>query len=111
VNTLRLIVGFVILLIVAVLVAGNLDDSHRATLTVLGKPIDATTGVLVLSAWLCGVISYFFFSVIGEIRLRARLARQKRENEQLMHELNDLRNLPLADEPAAPAEEAPREQP
>jgi hypothetical protein len=41
------------------------------------------------------VVSYLIFALLGEIRLRTRLARQKRETELLMRELNDLRNLPV----------------
>ena len=110
-NTLRLVVAFVIILIVAVLVSANLGTSHSATLTVLGKDFEVSVGVLMLGAWVFGVFSYLVFALLGEIRLRTRLARQKHENEQLMHELNDLRNLPLAgDEPAEPAGDKPKER-
>lgn len=95
-NTVRLIVAFVIVLVVVVAVSANLDQTSGVVFRFLGMKRNTTVGVLVILSWGAGVVSYFVFSVMGEIRLRTRLARQRREIEALTHELSDLRNLPLA---------------
>ncbi|MEO0108587.1 MAG: hypothetical protein ABIK62_05380 [candidate division WOR-3 bacterium] len=97
-NTLRLIVAFVIILVVVVLVSANLGPESATKLVILGKSYTTSAGVLVILSWIFGILSYLVFALIGEIRLRARLARQRRENETLTRELTELRNLPLAGE-------------
>jgi uncharacterized integral membrane protein len=102
-----LIVVFVIAIIMVALVVANRQFTR---LDLIVTQIDVPEFVVVLIAWGFGMISYAIFALIGEIRLRTRLARQKRETDLLMRELNDLRNLPLAgEESGSPAEETLKE--
>ena len=105
-NTLRLIIGFVIILIVAVVVVANIGGESLTTVRLLAAEKAVTVGVLILFSWACGVVSYAIIALVGEIQTRARLARSQREKDVLMRELNDLRNLPLAgEEPLPPSGE------
>jgi uncharacterized integral membrane protein len=110
VNVLRLVVVFVIALIIVAVVVANREP---ASLDLVAAKIAVPMYAVVLLAWAFGLVSYAIFALIGEIRLRTRLARLQRKNEDLQEELTDLRNLPLAgDETKAPGEEPPaRAQP
>lgn len=94
-NTVRLIIGLVILFVVAALAVFNMRPENDVVIRLASGEAHTTAGVLMLCAWAAGVVSYLIFALLGEIRLRTRLARQKRETELLMRELNDLRNLPV----------------
>lgn len=94
-NTVRLIIGLVILFVVAAIAVFNMHSENDVMIRLASGEVRTTAGVLILIAWAAGVVSYLIFALLGEIRLRTRLARQKRETELLMRELNDLRNLPV----------------
>jgi uncharacterized integral membrane protein len=95
VNTVRLIIGLVILFVVAAIAVFNMHADNNVTVNLASRPVETTAGILILVAWAAGVVSYLIFALLGELRLRTRLARQKHEAELLMRELNDLRNLPV----------------
>ena len=94
-NVLRLVIIFVIAIVMVAVVVANRDPAH---LDLVVTKIDVPMFVVVLIAWGFGLVSYAIFALIGEIRLRTRLARHGRETEMLTRELNELRNLPLSDE-------------
>jgi uncharacterized integral membrane protein len=101
-NTLRLIIGFIIILVVAVVVVANLQGDRATTVHLLAAEKQTSVGVVILLAWAFGVLSFGIYALVGEIQLRTRLARSQREKEQMMRELTELRNLPLVgEEPAA----------
>jgi uncharacterized integral membrane protein len=104
-NTLRLIIGFIIILVVAVVVVANLQSDRLTTVRLLAAEKTTSVGVVILLAWAFGVVSFAIYALVGEIQLRTRLARSQREKEQMMRELTELRNLPLAGE-EPPAEGA-----
>jgi uncharacterized integral membrane protein len=95
VNTLRLIIGLVILFVVAAIAVFNMHPENDVMIRLASGEARTTAGMLLLISWAAGVVSYAIFALLGEVRLRTRLARQKRETELLMRELNDLRNLPV----------------
>jgi len=97
VNTVRLIIGLVILFVVAAIAVFNMHPENDVMIRLASGEARTTAGVLV---------SYAIFALLGEVRLRTRLARQKRETELLMRELNDLRNLPVNTEDEGRAEDA-----
>jgi uncharacterized integral membrane protein len=104
----RLIVVFVIAIIMVAVVVANREP---ASLDLLVKRIDMPLYTVILLAWVFGLVSYAVFALFGEIRLRTRLARSRREIDGLTRELNDLRNLPLAEEgTAAEPPESTRER-
>lgn len=94
-TVLRLIIVFLIAIVMVAVVVANLDTT--TTLKLVAGTLDNVSLALVLViAWGFGLLSYAIFALLGEIRLRNRLARQKREFDLLTRELNDLRNLPLS---------------
>lgn len=95
-TVLRVVIAFVVaLILVAVAVANREPVVLDLVLTEINAPLAAA----LLIAWTFGAFSYALFALVGEIRLRARLTRLRREIEALSRELNDLRNLPLTEEP------------
>lgn len=107
-NTVRLIIGLVILFVVVVIALFNMDQ-HVMVRLASSTPY-ARVGLVILVSWLAGVVSCWLIAILGEIRLRTRLASQKRETELLMRELNDLRNLPVNAEDEVKVEAATEEK-
>ena len=73
-NTVRLIIGLVILLVVAAIAVFNMHPENDVLIRLASGEVRTTAGVLILIAWGAGVISYLIFALLGEIRLRTRLA-------------------------------------
>jgi hypothetical protein len=110
VNTLRLIIGLVIVFVVAAITVFNMHPENDVLIRLASREAHTSGGILFLIAWALGVASCAIIALLGEIRLHTRLARQKRETELLMRELNDLRNLPVNAEDEVKAEEAAEEK-
>jgi uncharacterized integral membrane protein len=91
----RLILVFIVAIVVVAVVVANREPTR---LDLVVTRIDVPQYTVVLLAWGFGLFSYAIFALIGEIRLRTRLARSRREIDALTRELTDLRNLPLAGE-------------
>jgi uncharacterized integral membrane protein len=96
--TLRIIlilVAFVVLLVIAV------QNANVTTDVWFGRDfLDAPLSIVMLYSFAFGAACVGIFTVISEIRLRARLHRQRREIDALTEELRGFRNAPLEGRPA-----------
>jgi hypothetical protein len=110
VNTLRLVIGLVILFAVAALTVFNMHPENDVLIRLASREAHTSGGILFLISWALGVASCAIIALLGEIRLHTRLARQKRETELLMRELNDLRNLPVNAEDEVKVDETAEER-
>jgi Mn2+/Fe2+ NRAMP family transporter len=107
---LRAIIALIIVLVVAAITVFNMHPENEVVIRLASREAHTSGGILFLIAWLLGVVSYAILALLGDIRLHTRLARQKRENESLLRELNDLRNLPVNAEDEVKGEEAAEEK-
>jgi len=96
---LRLIVFVTVVVLCVVVIAQNLETfSQAAPLKFLGfQTVPIKVYILVLGAFVAGLLLASLWSLAETIGLRSKLRRKTREAEQLERELAAHRNLPLED--------------
>ena len=106
----RLVLFVILVVLCVVVITQNLETfSQAAPLKFFGfqsQPIKVY--VLVLGAFVAGLLLASLWTLTETIRLRSKLRRKDRELERLEKELAAHRNLPLAEpKPGPPGEEKP----
>jgi len=88
--------AIIILIVVIVILSFSLPNSNLyVTINLFGKIYTVRLIFLMFYAFIFGFASLFFFSIVREIELHQRLRKKERENQQLLEEVTELRNLPL----------------
>ncbi|MCX8015539.1 MAG: LapA family protein [candidate division WOR-3 bacterium] len=92
-TTIRIIVVFIIGILLIIFALNN--STQIVQVDVFGKSYEKPLSLIMLYAYVFGIVTIGFFWLINEIKLRTELRRQRKENEALLAELTALRNLPL----------------
>ncbi|MEO0076286.1 MAG: LapA family protein [candidate division WOR-3 bacterium] len=92
-TTVRIIIVFIIGILLIYFVLNN--STQTVSIDVFGKTYEKPLSLIMLYAYVFGIITIGFFWLVNEIKLRTELRKQKKENEALLAELTTLRNLPL----------------
>jgi len=93
-TTVRIIIVFIIGILLVYFALQNTTPVSKTE--VFGKTYqNIPLSLIMLYAFVFGLITAGFFWLVNEIKLRTELRRQKKENESLLSELTTLRNLPL----------------
>ncbi len=93
-TTIRIIIVFIIGVLLIVLVLQNALPVEKVKVF-YKEYYNVPLAVVMLYAYIFGLITAGLFWLVNEIKLRSQLRKQKKENEALMSELVALRNLPL----------------
>ncbi|MEO0091920.1 MAG: LapA family protein [candidate division WOR-3 bacterium] len=93
-TTIRIIIVFIIGVLLIVLVLQNAVLVEKVKVF-YKEYYNVPLAVVMLYAYIFGLITAGLFWLVNEIKLRSQLRKQKKENEALMSELVALRNLPL----------------
>ncbi|MCX7785954.1 MAG: LapA family protein [candidate division WOR-3 bacterium] len=93
-TTIRIIIVFVIGVLLIVLALQNAIPVEKVKVF-YREYYNIPLAVVMLYAYLFGLVTAGIFWLVNEIKLRSQLRKQKKENEALMSELVALRNLPL----------------
>ncbi len=72
------------------------NASETTTVRLLSYQFESIRIILVIyAAFACGVVFWFFVSIIQYFKISGQLSDFKRKNKQLLEEIKALRNLPL----------------
>lgn len=93
-TTIRIIIVFTIGVLLIILVLQNTMPVEKVKVF-YKEYSNISLAVVMLYAYLFGLVTAGIFWLVNEIKLRNQLHKQKKENEALMSELVALRNLPL----------------
>ena len=93
-TTVRIVVVFIIGILLVFFALRN--TMAVDSIDVFGKSyLKVPLAIIMLYAFVFGLLTAGFFWLVNEIKLRLELKKQKKENEALLSELTALRNLPL----------------
>lgn len=90
---LRAVIIFIV--VIVILSFSLLNSSLYVNINLFGKIYTTRLIFLMFYTFIFGFASLFFFSIIREIELHQRLRKKEKENQQLLEEITELRNLPL----------------
>ncbi len=93
-TTIRIIIIFTIGVLLIILVLQNAMPVEKVKVF-YKEYSNISLAVVMVYAYLFGLVTAGIFWLVNEIKLRNQLHKQKKENEALMSELVALRNLPL----------------
>jgi uncharacterized integral membrane protein len=103
VSFVKLLLGIVVMAVI--LMFAFLNNKEEVTIRYWLGETDLYRNVPLMfamsAAYLFGILTYFFISLVRDIRLRTQIGRLRRENKTLQAELRQLRGSALDDLPAA----------